>query len=280
MGKGQKKQAARQHAQENAPPPADAIEQLNARMAQMEAGGGAMAATDWEWEDDLMYERPARARTCCRPGCAVVEGAAKFMACAKCGARYCSRDCQVADWKSKVHGGHKALCPQIARLRGGFDEALKREAVVRGCLGKIRMYAFPFHVCHRALHGPGALFLSSPNELEDFFCEGPVTRHGDPARRRVDCTHVTPKQFDEELVAKDFELALARRALGAAVEKCAADASRAPLLVRFRCGYVAVFTTQIVPDVRVCNVLASDYENQAVLRLNLDDGDEEEGAPG
>ena len=27
----------------------------------------------------------------------------------------------------------------------------------------------------------------------------------------MDCTHVTPKQFDDELVAKDFELALARR---------------------------------------------------------------------
>ena len=38
---------------------------------------------------------------------------------------------------------------------------------MRGLVGRIRMYAFPFFVCHRALRGEGALFVQSRNTLDE-----------------------------------------------------------------------------------------------------------------
>ena len=77
------------------------------------------------------------------------------------------------------------------------------------------------------------------------------------------------KEFDDELVAADFELALARRGVLEAVSQ--ADESRAAVLCKFRCGPVCAFVTKIVPDVRVCVALCADYEEMATLRLNIDD---------
>ena len=70
-------------------------------------------------------------------------------------------------------------------------------------------------------------------------------------------SYVTPKEFDDELVAADFELALARRGVLEAVKE--ADESRAAVLCKFR-GFVCAFVTKIVPDVRVCAALCADYE--------------------
>lgn len=271
---------------------------------------GAAAVTVWEWEDDLMYALPARVvRKCTRLACTETEPIVKkdaegggseaskkeaadregegggargatsgggpkpktFASCARCGARFCSRECQIIDWKRG--GCHKGMCPQLAAFRdGGFCTEQKRDAVLRGCLGRIRMYAFPFFVCHRAMKGDGALFLQSKNTLDDFFFDGLVTRHGEPLRRTVFASYVTLEEFDSELVAEDFELALSRAGLRRGLEACAKDQKRATILTKFRCGYVAVFTTQIVPDVAVCNALAKDYEQQAILQLNIDDG--------
>lgn len=41
------------------------------------------------------------------------EGGKRFPNCAKCGARYCSRDHQVADWKAC----HKRMCAYIKSVR-------------------------------------------------------------------------------------------------------------------------------------------------------------------
>lgn len=248
--------------------------------------GGAAAATVWEWEDDLLYALPARdVRKCSRLGCGATEPAdaaavcppagerapPKFASCSRCGARFCSRACQVADWKRG--GAHKRMCPQLAAFRdGGFGAAQKRDAALRGCLGRVRMYAFPFYVARRAAKGAGALFLQSRNTLDEFYFDGPVTRRGEPAARTVFVSFVTPAEFDAELVAEDFELALARRGFARGVAAVAEVPGRACVLCKFRCGYVAVFTTQIVPDVAVCNALAADYDDRAILQLNIDEG--------
>ena len=79
------------------------------------------------------------------------------------------------------------------------------------------------------------------------------------------------KEFDDELVAADFELALARRGVLEAVDQ--ADDARAAVLCKFRCGFVCAFVTKIVPDVRVCAALCADYDDMATLRLNIDDDD-------
>lgn len=281
---------------------AAALENPEVQAVLEEPASGAAACTVWEWEDDLLYALPARTvRKCARLGCANTEaipgavaapadGVAalslgesgapeaeasskkRFASCARCGARFCCRECQVADWR-KNSGSHRRMCPQLAALRdGGFSAAQKRDAALRGCLGRVRMYAFPFYVGRRASKGAGALFLQSKNTLDEFFFDGPVGPRGEPANRTIFASFVTPQEFDAELVAEDFELALARRGFNAGVASAAEDESRACILCKFRCGYVCVFTTQIVPDVAVCNALASDYDDQAILQLNIDDG--------
>ena len=72
---------------------------------------------------------------------------------------------------------------------GGFGRDQKREAVVEGCLKKIRMYVMPFYVGHRASRGDGVLFVQSSNPLEDFFFEGDVTRRGAKQDRRIVCDY-------------------------------------------------------------------------------------------
>lgn len=255
---------------------ADQEADLTAKMQKLTPNiDGALKDTTWTWEDDLLYALPARtARKCARRDCCKtepIETTKGFAACARCQtARYCSRDCQVVDWKKG--GRHRHMCPQLTAFKAtGFDQAQKRHAVIIGCLGRVRLYVFPFYVGKRAKHGDGILFLQCPAPLEDFYFNGDVTRHGEPQRRAVVASYVTPKEFDDELVAADFELALARRGVLEAVAQ--ADDSRAAVLCKFRCGYVCAFTTKIVPDVRVCAALCADYESESVLRLNIDDAD-------
>ena len=106
-----------------------------------------------------------------------------------------------------------------------------------GCLGKVRLYVFPFYVGKRAKHGDGFLFLQCPAPLEDFFFDTDVTRYGEPQKRAVVASYVTPKEFDDELVAADFELALARRGVLEAVSQAdekSGGAVQVPLRLRLR----------------------------------------------
>ncbi|EJD38703.1 hypothetical protein AURDEDRAFT_154053 [Auricularia subglabra TFB-10046 SS5] len=73
-----------------------------------------------------------RVRACARLGCSVVAAVAhpdeyaKLQACARCRlVRYCSRQCQQADWKGANDGvAHKKVCPVLCRLaEGGALEA-------------------------------------------------------------------------------------------------------------------------------------------------------------
>ena len=251
---------------------AEAEEVLAAAAAQQQPSG-ASAATVWAWEEDGATAARTT-RKCTRLACCATEpvggaeaGGKKFASCARCGARFCSRDCQVADWKRG--GCHKAMCPQVAAFRdGGFGRDQRRDAVLRGCLGRVRMYAFPHFVCHRALKGDtGALFLQSSDALEDFFFDGPVNRHGEPQRRAIFVAYVAEADFDDAGLGLSAD---ARAALRGAAAGC--EGGRAAVLCKFRCGAVAVFSTDIVPALPVCNALARDYEDQPVLQLNVDDG--------
>ena len=257
---------------------ADQEKELTEKMQKLTPNvDGALQDTTWTWEDDLLYALPARtARKCARRDCSKTEPleppedtAKRFAACAKCQtARYCSRECQIQDWKKG--GRHKRMCPQLTAFKErGFDRDQKRHAVIVGCLGRVRLYVFPFYVGKRAKHGDGFLFLQCPAPLEDFYFDTDATRYGEAQKRAVVASYVTPKEFDDELVAADFELALARRGVLEAVEQ--ADESRAAVLCKFRCGFVCAFVTKIVPDVRVCAALCADYEEMATLRLNIDD---------
>ena len=227
----------------------------------------------FEWEEDLLYALPARQVDkvkCMRAACEKVESASlKFAACSKCGARFCCRECLVEDWK---RGVHKGMCAGLGDvLEDGFDRPRRREAAL-SAVRRVRLYAFPFYARHRSDRGPGALFLQSPNAVEDFYFQAPVNRFGEPLERRVYVAFVTPTEFDEELVKEDFEIALARAAFRRAIDNND-DKHTAPCLLKFRCGYLAVVRLTIVPDLAICMTLAADYQGKDQLQLNIDDHD-------
>lgn len=225
----------------------------------------------WEYEEDLMYARRDAAdgdnasAKCMRPGCLEREkGGVSFAKCAKCGSKFCSRECLRKDWKAN----HKTMCGEIQKFNQGFNAEMKRETIVRGVLGRIRLYVFPFLVHHRDAESSGCLFLQSPQPLEDFFFERNVTRQGERVSRQILATFVTQKEFQEEIISADFEMALAAAAVSRALDS---DETKAPVLLRFRCGYIAVLVANIVPDLAVCRKLGEDYVGKNQIQLNIDD---------
>ncbi|KAJ8612578.1 hypothetical protein CTAYLR_007203 [Chrysophaeum taylorii] len=220
----------------------------------------------WEWEEDMLYEVPPRRCKCMRAECSAIEEETKFAACAKCGVKFCSRECLVADWKGGVH---KSMCGPLKVLRSGFSKELRRSTVLKVVV-RIRMYAFPFFLCHKRQSSGGALFVQSNQLLEDFYFEPNVNRYGERTNRSVHVSFITPEEFDE-VGGYDFELALARAALRRAVAANPRDQDVVALM-KFRCGYVCVVVLPICPDVRICRNLASDYlDKPPALQLNLDE---------
>lgn len=209
----------------------------------------------WEWEDDLLYALPARTYVkCMRAEC--LKSASS--ACARCGAKFCSRECQVKDWKV-----HKRMCSQLKAVYAGLSREQKHQTVLN-VIAKVRMYAFPFYV-HQ--NHKGILFLQSSNELVDFFCEPNVNRFGETIHRSLVVSFITRREFEDDI--DDFELVFARAAVRRSLARV--DEHHAVLLLRFRCGYVAVLVAPIVPDLGICRALAGDYEGKPQLQLNIDD---------
>jgi len=71
----------------------------------------------------------------------------------------------------------------------------------------------------------------------------------------------------------DFEMTSVRSALTKAVEEYD-DKQDMVVLIRSRCGHVAVGIAPLVPDYRVCKSLGKEYFGEGMegaLQLNLDD---------
>ena len=78
-------------------------------------------ASDLKLEHKGAYGGEALDDHYCARGCGKRESATKrFAKCARCSARYCSRACQVQDWK---RGGHKELCPMFKLVLSGTFSA-------------------------------------------------------------------------------------------------------------------------------------------------------------
>ena len=137
---------------------AEREEELTTKMKKLTPNvDGALQDTTWTWEDDLLYALPARtARKCARRDCPKTEPleppeetSKRFAACAKCQtARYCSRECQIQDWKKG--GRHKRMCPQLTAFKErGFDRD-DYSAEDDLCKGVRRMSTTPQKVPERA----------------------------------------------------------------------------------------------------------------------------------
>ena len=131
------------------------------------------ASVEWLHSGDLGYPRISiiqpheKAKTCSSKRCCSggPPGTSSGL-CARCsGSWYCSRECQVQDWKA----GHKHACARVARFLDPSATLNHRSSVVR-LLRRIRLYTAPFVVANEATtgRGKGFVFLQTPNLAAEF----------------------------------------------------------------------------------------------------------------
>jgi hypothetical protein len=90
--------------------------------------------------------------------------------------------------------------------------------------------------------------------------------------RSVLIHYLTMGEYDTEVCRDDFELAAVRSTLLEAVDSYDPQTS-VVLLMRFRCGHVAIGISPLVPDFSICKSLGKDYyddNSTGALQLNLD----------
>eukprot|EP00525_Craspedostauros_australis_P007593 CAMPEP_0198135958 /NCGR_PEP_ID=MMETSP1442-20131203/60864_1 /TAXON_ID= /ORGANISM="Craspedostauros australis, Strain CCMP3328" /LENGTH=260 /DNA_ID=CAMNT_0043797151 /DNA_START=28 /DNA_END=810 /DNA_ORIENTATION=- len=199
---------------------------------------------------------------------------AKLSKCSKCQtAKYCSRDCQVNDWKD---GRHKLVCKSYQRLNDDFDNNADAKAAVRAELyARIRFYACPYAVHKTTQLGKGFLFVQSNMSLRDLSIPIPKDVTGVAMPRRSILMHfLTLGEYDSEVCRDDFEMAEARTKLSQIVEEYDEE-KEVVLLYRMRCGHVAVGRAVLVPDYGICKQLGRDYydsnNSAGAVQLNLDE---------
>ena len=200
----------------------------------------------------------------------------KVLRCAKCQvATYCSRECQVKDWKS---GSHKAGCSSYKRVGSSmnFDSTGddgKAEAR-RDIFQRIRFYACAYAVHQASILGKGFLFVQSDKTLAQMSLAIPKDTQGRPLPNRSVLLHyLTQGEFESEVCREDFEMAT----VGATLKELVTnydEQTEMVLLMRFRCGHVALGVATLVPDYSVCKQLGVQYFGDnppPSLQLNIDD---------
>ena len=203
-----------------------------------------------------------------------------FPKCSKCGvASYCSRDCQVSNWKSGGDKmGHKHTCTAYKRV--GEDMMIMfsddKDAARQDVLSKIRFYAFPYAVYKASKVGRGFLFVQSDSSLAVMSLPIPILSNGRncPQQRSVFLHWLTLEEYDKEVCRDDFEMMAMRNELKSAVETYD-EKVEVPVLTRFRCGQIAVGIAPLVPDVKLCQILGKEYyghgQDSGAVQLNIDD---------
>jgi len=196
------------------------------------------------------------------------------MKCSKCKvAGYCEKDHQIQDWKE---GGHKPACASYARvgatmkLQSQDDKQAARDEI----FGRVRFYACPYAVHKYAELGRGFLFVQSDRTLACMSLLKPQDSYGRPTGMRSLLTHyLTLGEYDQEVCRDDFEMAEVRSELQQAVNSYV-EQKEAVVLMRFRCGHVALGVAPLCSKYSVCQQLGRSYfaDNTAgALQLNLDD---------
>jgi hypothetical protein len=205
-------------------------------------------------------------------------GSASLRQCGRCrSVAYCSRECQTLDWKQR----HKRLCDSYRQLtQDGVGHLLLRETADKGAIrtsifSKIRMYACSYSVYQSRALGKGFLFVQCTVTLALMSLGMPVHLNGEPLteRRSLFVHFLTLGEFDVEVCREDFELAMLRPQLKEAIETYDPE-KEVVLLVRFRCGHLAVGMASLVPEYSACVRLGQEYYGERgadPLQLDIDD---------
>jgi hypothetical protein len=229
----------------------------------------APSSIEWNQTFELGYDEPDPRHPVCFSCAEQSSAEKKFSKCEKCHiAAYCSRDCQIKDWKE---GRHKLACSSYARLASMTDEtkaAIRNEIFLR-----IRFYACPYAVFKTAELGNGFLFVQSDTALKDLSIPIPKDSSGRTLTRSIIMHFLTMGEFDAEVCRDDFEMAEVRGKLQVLVNAYDPE-KEVVVLVRLRCGHVALGKAVLVPDYGICKKLGNDYyanNTAGAVQLNLDD---------
>jgi hypothetical protein len=153
------------------------------------------------------------------------------------------------------------------------DDAKKKEARNQ-IFGRIRFYACPYAVTKASELGRGFLFIQSESTLATMSLSTPKNSYGQSTGIRSLLIHfLTLGEYDQEVCRDDFEMAAVRTDLQKEVQQYDVE-KEVVVLMRFRCGHVALGTALLVPDYRICQQLGRDYfgsGSAGALQLNLDD---------
>jgi hypothetical protein len=146
---------------------------------------------------------------------------------------------------------------------------------VRGeVYGRVRFYVCPYAIHKQQSLGRGFLFLQSDCTLAEVSLTVPMNAWGHPIGMRSLLIHfLTVGEYDSEICRDDFELAQVRGTLRKAVEDYDPE-SMVVVLMRFRCGHVALGIAELVPDYGICKNLGKDYYGDSTagaIQLNIDD---------
>lgn len=148
-----------------------------------------------------------------------------------------------------------------------------KDSARQDILSRIRFYAYPYAVHKSQSTGRGLLFVQSDSSLAVLSLPTPILSNGRrmTKQRSVLLHWLTMQEFGSEVCMDDFELASVRNELKEAVETYDKKVE-VPVLMRFRCGHVAVGIAPLVPDFKLCTVLGNEYgQGDGALQLNIDD---------
>jgi len=199
----------------------------------------------------------------------------KLFNCARCQvATYCSKECQIQDWKGTDGSmGHKHTCPNYKRVGHEMTFAVEEDKhdAKTELYGRIRFYICPYAVHQSLTVGKGFLFVQSECTLAEVSLLLP---HPSQKEMRSVVVHfLTMGEYDSEVCKDDFELAEVRTMLQEAVDAYD-ETTNVVVLMRFRCGHVALGIAVLVPDYGICKSLGKEYYQNSTagaLQLNLDD---------
>jgi len=225
-------------------------------------------ADDDGWSVKKKKKSSKKKQTVCR-ACGKQEEKKRFSKCGKCGTPYCSRECQVRDWKAV----HKLNCAQYCVLRKpGGENSISHRDVLEHWMTRLRMYIGPFEIAKRRKHGHGFVYLTSSNTLEQLWLKKNVDTDGRPYKRGFEVRHLTLAEF-RAMVRKNFELALVQKKLFERVNATKDDDTKGMIVVALlRDGTFVLFEAPFSPDYEICKKLSSgdDAVRCDVLKLECD----------
>ena len=118
------------------------------------------------------------------------------------------------------------------------------------------------------------MFIQSDSTLAEMSLPIPVMANGRPLtkKRGVLMHFLTMEEYNQDLCKDDFEMATVRNQLDNAV-KGYKESEELALMMKFRCGHIAVGVTKLVPDFSLCKTLGKEYFENAgtAVQLNIDD---------